>query len=129
MRKEISFAKDSIKTMKELINTLKTDSVASNKDAVIQARTANETNNQILALKAKHEDGKEVFELEIKKLQEKLKEKDEPIEFNDKSIAAMQETSSKIGDKKSSFANPIEILKIRLKQVTNKNREKKKLLD
>lgn len=129
MRKEISFAKDSIKTMKELINTLKTDSVVSNKDAVIQARTANETNNQILALKAKHEDGKEVFELEIKKLQEKLKEKDEPIEFNDKSIAAMQETSSKIGDKKSSFANPIEILKIRLKQVTNKNREKKKLLD
>lgn len=73
--------------------------------------------------------GKEVFELEIKKLQERLKEKDEPIEFNDKSIAAMQDSNSKIGDKKSSFANPIEILKIRLKQAINKNREKKKLLD
>jgi len=44
-------------------------------------------------------------------LQEKLKERDEPIEFNDKSIAQMQESK---GDKKSSFANPIEILKIRL---------------
>ena len=33
------------------------------------------------------------------------------------------------GDKKSSFANPIEILKIRLNQVKSKNAEKKKLLD
>ena len=41
----------------------------------------------------------------------------------------MQDSNSKIGDKKSSFANPIEILKIRLKQAINKNREKKKLLD
>lgn len=65
--------------------------------------------------------------MEIKKLQERLKEKDEPIEFNDKSIAAMQEGKS--GDKKQQFANPIEILKIRLKQVIDKNREKKKLLD
>jgi hypothetical protein len=80
-----------------------------------------------LALKAKHEVGKEVFENEIKKLQERLKEKDEPLEFNDKSIAAMQD--NKIGDKKSNFSNPIEILKIRLKRVNMKNKEKKKLLD
>lgn len=80
-----------------------------------------------MALKAKHEVGKEKFELEIKKLQERLKEKDEPIEFNDKSIASMSD--SKTGDKKSSFANPIEILKIRLKKVILKNKEKKKLLD
>jgi hypothetical protein len=31
-------------------------------------RIASETNNQILALKAKHEEEKERFELEIKKL-------------------------------------------------------------
>lgn len=69
-----------------------------------------------------------MFELEIKKLQERLKERDEPIEFNDKSITQMQDSKTP-GDKKSSFANPVEILKIRLKQVTNKNKEKKKLLD
>lgn len=39
----------------------------------------------------------------------------------------MQE--NKIGDKKSNFSNPIEILKIRLKRVNLKNKEKKKLLD
>ena len=33
------------------------------------------------------------------------------------------------GGKPQEFANPIEILKIRLKIVTNKNKEKKKLLD
>jgi len=37
-------------------------------------------------LKAKHEEEKERFELEIKKLQERLKERDEPIEFDDKSF-------------------------------------------
>jgi hypothetical protein len=39
-----------------------------------------------LALKAKHEEEKDRFELEIKKLQERLKERDEPIEFDDKNF-------------------------------------------
>lgn len=68
MRKEISFAVYSIKELRETIDILKVDATISNKDAVIQGKTANETNNQILALKAKHEVGKEVFENEIKKL-------------------------------------------------------------
>ena len=33
-----------------------------------------------------NEEEKESFEVEIKKLQEKLKEKDEPVEFDDKSL-------------------------------------------
>jgi hypothetical protein len=41
-------------------------------------------------LKAKHEDEKEKFELEIKKLQERLKERDEPIEFDDKTFNQSQ---------------------------------------
>ena len=39
-------------------------------------KMANETNNQILALKAKHEEEKDRFELDLKKLQEVLKEQD-----------------------------------------------------
>jgi hypothetical protein len=39
-----------------------------------------------LALKAKHEEEKERFEIQIKHLQEKLKERDDPIEFDDKSF-------------------------------------------
>lgn len=40
-------------------------------------RVTEETNNQILALKAKHEAEKYNFERKIKDLQEKLKERDE----------------------------------------------------
>jgi len=45
-----------------------------------------EANNQIIALRAKHEEEKERFEIEIQKLQERLKEKDEVIEFDDKNF-------------------------------------------
>ena len=100
-----------------------------NKDSVVQARQASETHNQILALKAKHEEGKEIFELEIKKLQEQLKEKDEKVEFNDKSLNQTMQESKGPGGKPAEFANPIEILKIRLNSITKKNKEKKKLLD
>ena len=40
-------------------------------------RVTDETNNQILALKANHEDRKHRFESQIKGLQERLKEKEE----------------------------------------------------
>lgn len=36
-----------------------------------------------MSLKSRHEISKEKFELEVKKLQEKLKEKDEYIEFDE----------------------------------------------
>tara|TARA_B110000305_G_C19343118_1_gene590204 strand:+ start:74 stop:241 length:168 start_codon:yes stop_codon:yes gene_type:complete len=51
------------------IRELATESINNNK-------MANETNNQILALKAKHEEEKDRFELDLKKLQEVLKEQD-----------------------------------------------------
>lgn len=53
-------------------------------------RFAEETNIHILALKAKHEREKEKFDIEIKVLQEKLKEKEDIGELAD-------ETISKIG--------------------------------
>lgn len=49
-------------------------------------KVAEEANNQIIALRAKHEEEKERFETEIKKLTERLKVKDEMIEFDDKTF-------------------------------------------
>jgi len=72
--------------MKNQINKIKEEATATNKDYIQGSKHADETNNQILALKAKHEEEKEKFELEIKKLQERLKERDEPIEFDDKTF-------------------------------------------
>lgn len=124
MRKEIIFAQDAINTMEAAIAELRVNVTNINKDQVASGRTAHETNNQILALKSKHESGKEKFEGEIQALHDKLKERpkeDEDLtkDLKDKTQEAMQ---GRQGDhKKSSFANPIEILKIRLNQVISKN--------
>ena len=68
MRKEIIFAKDSIKAMKDQIEKLKTSATDANKTSICLAKTTTEHNNWILSLKAKSEDGKEQLELEVKKL-------------------------------------------------------------
>lgn len=76
--------------MNKQIGKIKKEAVVINKDSFQGSKHAGETNNQILALKAKHEEEKEKFELEIKKLQERLKERDEPIEFDDKTFNQSQ---------------------------------------
>lgn len=84
-------------------------------------------------MKAKHEEEKEKFELEIKKLQERLKERDEPIEFDDKTFNQSSGGAEKgvgaAGGLKQEFANPIAILKLRLQKIISTNKEKKHLLD
>ena len=116
------------------IQRIKKEAVGTNKDYITGSKHADETNNQILALKAKHEEEKEKFELEIKKLQEKLKERDEPIEFDDKTFnqsagAAGAEKAAGAGGLKQEFANPIAILKLRLQKIIITNKNKKHLLD
>ena len=114
--------------MEEAIQKLKDDSRSANKEGFTNGRQASETNNQIWALKCKHEEGKETFETDIKLLQEQLKEKDQKVEFNDKSLSRTMEANQSKGGKQE-FANPIEILMIRLNSVIAKNIEKKRLLD
>ena len=75
-----------------------------------------EASNQIIALRAKHEEEKERFENEIKKLQERLKEKDEVIEFDDKNFDQSY-SQAKDKTKTSDFSNPIAILKLRLNKI------------
>jgi hypothetical protein len=119
--------------MQKQIAKIKKEATVTNKDYIQGSKHADETNNQILALKAKHEEEKEKFELEIKKLQERLKERDEPIEFDDKTFnqsqAAASGTGKDQGGLKQEFANPIAILKLRLHKIIATNKEKKHLLD
>lgn len=81
-----------------------------------------------MALKSKHEEDKEDFEIQIKNLQQQLKERDKNLEFDDKQLNQNVQDKGK-GNKKQEFANPIEILKIRLNNIVAKNKEKKRLLD
>ena len=82
-------------------------------ESINNGRIAGETNNQILALKAKHEEEKERFETEIKKLQERLKERDGTIEFDDKSFKVNNADPTA----KTEFANHIAILRERVKKI------------
>lgn len=77
MRKEILFARDCIADMQVQIAELKDQSRVANKESITAAKTTNEHNNWILSLKAKSEEGKEQFELEVKKLQERLQDPDD----------------------------------------------------
>lgn len=70
MRQELISAARQIETMEEGIRGLKDKAKDSNTDACKQEMSSSDVNNQILALKAKHEEGKETFESDIKKLQE-----------------------------------------------------------
>ena len=72
MRKEILFAKESIRAMEEQIDGLKIKATDANKKSNVLSKKTSEHNNWILSLKAKSEQGKEQFELEVKKLQERL---------------------------------------------------------
>lgn len=129
MRKEIDFAKKCIANMTAQIDNLKQEATKCNEKAFGQNKTANETNNEILALKSKHEEDKEEFEVEIKNLQQQLKERDKTMDFDDKGFNQNVQEKGGKGGKKTEFANPIEILKIRLNNIVAKNKEKKRLLD
>lgn len=92
-------------------------------------RVSEETNNQILALKAKHEAEKYSFERKIKDLQDKLKERDdtEMLKTQGKGMAAAVTESDDANA--GEFSNPIAILKLRLQKWTKNNKEKKNLMD
>lgn len=63
-----SFAKDSIAKMEKQVEVLSKDIRELATESINNNKMANETNNQILALKAKHEEEKDRFELDLKKL-------------------------------------------------------------
>jgi predicted nucleic acid-binding Zn-ribbon protein len=73
-------------SLKKGIKKNKREAENQNKEYILGKKVAEEANNQIIALRAKHEEEKERFENEIKKLTDRLKVKDEMIEFDDKNF-------------------------------------------
>ena len=68
MRLELLSAQRQIQSMEDQIGKFKDKAIDSNKYATKDDMQASDINNQILALKAKHEEGKQTFEYDIKKL-------------------------------------------------------------
>lgn len=98
-----------------------------NSQIMVRQSHSEETNNQILALKAKHEHDKLVFEMKIMELQKKLKERDE----NEKGQTTKGDDAGATGAVAGAadFANPVALLKRRLNKWLTNNKEKKDLMD
>ena len=111
--------------MESRIEYLKDNIRKHSAESINNFRIADEINNQILSLKCKAEGEKEKFEGQIKQLQERLKEKNNIQELGDDTLE-MAKKNDVVGD---DFANPIEILQIKVRRVTAVNREKKRLVD
>jgi hypothetical protein len=90
-------------------------------------RVSEETNNSILAIKAKHETEKADFEKRIKLMQDKLREKDDTEMEKTKTKGMSNDKADKTSD--GEFSNPADFLKIRLAKHVAKNKEKKNLMD
>jgi coiled-coil domain-containing protein 63/114 len=95
------------------------------KNTANTTKGAQDTSNQILALKAKHDIDKFNFEHKINELQEKLLDKEDD--------QAEKTRSKDMGNTKKAqvteFANPAFLMKLRKDKVLAYNKEKKKLLD
>lgn len=128
LRKELQSSQNQVGNLKKNIGKTRRDAENQNKDYIVGKKVAEEAHNQIIALRAKHEEEKERFENEIKKLQDRLKEKDEVIEFDDKNFDQSY-VQAKDKTKASDFSNPVAILKLRLNKIIATNKEKKKLMD
>jgi hypothetical protein len=128
LRKETTSASTEIDNLRKFIKRNKKEAELQNREYIMGKKIAEEANNQIIALRAKHEGEKERFENEIKKLSDRLKVKDEMIEFDDKNFdQSYQQAKDKT--KASDFSNPVAILKLRLNKMIATNKEKKKLMD
>lgn len=68
LRKEFSSSLNEVGSLKKNIGKTKREAENLNKDYIVGKKVAEEASNQIIALRAKHEEEKERFEHEIKKL-------------------------------------------------------------
>ena len=126
LRKEVSSSKNECTRYEKKIKKSRKEAEIQNQDYQAVSKIAEETKNQIIALQAKHQEEKDRFESEIITLQIRLKEKDECIEFEDKSVKVDPNDANSKG---SEFSNPIVILKRRLTKIIETNKEKRKLMD
>ena len=128
LRKELTSSNNEVKKLTKNISKSKKDVIETNKLKIIGNKISDDTTTQIIALRAKHEQETARFDETIKQLMERLNQKDDMIEFDDKSFDQSY-SQAKDKNKVSDYANPVEILKLRVNKIIATNKEKKKLMD
>lgn len=131
-RKEVKTARIVLKGLDRDIAKLTKKIRKENEGNTAMQKSTEDTHNQILALKAKHEGDKIDFEKKLKVLQIKLDETDTSSKRMKRSMMA-EDSGSKMtpsgGNSNEEFSNPALLLQERLNKWTQNNIEKKKLMD
>lgn len=83
LRKELTSSNNECARYSRTIKKNRKKAEDENRDYQAVSKIAEETNNQIIALQAKHEEEKKNFEVQIHQLQLKLKDKDDILEIEE----------------------------------------------
>lgn len=105
LRKEMTGKKDEVKKLGKLTKKARKLAESQNHEAIHNMKLADEHVTQRIALRAKHEEDKNMFESKIIEMQQKLHEQEEPIDFGNKALE--QQTEQAGGDKNTDYKNPI----------------------
>lgn len=107
---------------------VKREAQEQNKLQLLANQQAEQHITQCIALRAKHEDDKEAFEIKIKTMRQKLQEEDDDMTDVKKDKTADkndQDKKQSVGD----FSNHINVIRLRLAKIIATNKQKKRLLD
>lgn len=99
LRKEIMYKNGEAKRLENLTRKMHKKAENENSSALYSKSLAEQQINQAIALRAKHEEDKDHFEMEIKRYQEKLYEKEEENKIDDDtSTAPTKDAKAKSGE-------------------------------
>lgn len=125
LRKELNSQRDESKRLTKLTEKAKALAEEQNQEALQNQKVADEHMTQRIALRSKHEEDKQHFEVEIEKMQRRLLDREETLAQDERQAEASKTTSGDAND----YKNPIQILKLRLAKIVATNKEKKKLME
>ena len=128
MRKELRSSQEECKRLTKQTNKARRVAEEQNKEAINSMRIADEHMTQRIALRAKHDEDKEHFEQQIKIMQDKLTDRDETKDIEDKQADQNYEQANMDASNNGDYKNPMEILKMRLAKIIATNKEKNKLM-
>jgi hypothetical protein len=132
MRKEASTAKRVLNSLDKDVEKKRKEIREINQKLLTAKKATEDTNVKILGMKSQSEDEKISFEKKMQELQKELNIKDETVGEIEKSTikdtSVMKKGRAEIDDHEE-FANPADLLKVRLSKWKKNNKEKKHLLD
>ena len=129
LRKDIVTSKEIQKAIKKKIDDIELNAHKKNENTNKLQTNTESVNVQVMVLQQKYTKDKDEFKDEMNKLVNQLKEKDESRVIEEKGQSMEMSKTKTVVKGKGDFANPLEIINMRLKNWKARNKEKKHIID